>query len=201
MFTGIVEGTGEILSLRKGRESVGFVVRSRRIARGLRVGDSIAVGGVCLTVTRRTADTFSVLAVEETLAKTTLGRLKPGDLVNLETPLTPTAKLGGHFVLGHVDAVGRVQKVELRRSSCLFWILAPPRYSHHLAPEGSIAVDGISFTIAKVARGSFAVSVIPHTLAVTTMRSIRAGDRVNLEFDILGKLMEQFVKRRRRKRE
>ena len=157
---------------------------------------SIAVEGVCLTVIKRTPDTFEVQAVEETLKKTTLGKLKKGSPVNLERPLLPSDRLGGHFVLGHVDGQGKVSEVETRESSWIFWIQVPKRFSHHLVPVGSIAVNGVSLTISEVKSDYFAVSIIPHTMEVTTFHQLKRGVSVNLEFDILGKYVEQLLKAR-----
>ena len=172
-------------------------IAGRKTGRSLKVDDSIAVEGVCLTVTKRRKTSFEVQAVEETLKKTTLGTKEVGGKVNLERPLTPTARLGGHFVLGHVDGMGRVNALETRRSSWMFWISVPKRFIHHLIPVGSIAVNGVSLTIAKIRGKEFGVSIIPHTMEVTTFRQLKKGDRVNLEFDVLGKFVEQFLKVRR----
>jgi riboflavin synthase len=143
-------------------------------------------------VIKRTAKTFDVQAVEETLKKTTLGTLRTGSLVNLERPLLPSDRLGGHFVLGHVDGLGKVTKLEYRESSWIFWIKVPKKFSHHLVPVGSIAVNGVSLTMAEVMSNSFAVSIIPHTMEVTTFKLLQPGIAVNLEFDVLGKYVERL---------
>lgn len=200
MFTGLVEETGRIHRLVRRRGGVTLEVRGRSVMPGLAIDHSVAVNGVCLTVVERTRSTFLVQVVEETLRKTTLGRLEIGDRVNLERPLLPSTRLGGHFVLGHVDCMGKILSVEVRGSSWHFWIDAPDRFAHHLIPVGSIAVDGISLTMAEVRGSCFAVSIIPHTMEVTIVDTWKPGVSVNLEFDVLGKFVEQFLAARRRPR-
>ena len=193
MFTGLVEETGTVAKTRRAGGSTIYTVRGSVTVKGLRIDQSIAVEGVCLTVIKRSGRTFDVQAVEETMRKTTLGRLRKGSRVNLERPLLPTGRLGGHFVLGHVDGVGRVESLVLRESSWLYWIRVPQRFAHHLIPVGSIAVNGVSLTMADVRDSSFMVSIIPHTMEVTTFALLKPGDPVNLEFDVLGKFVEQFL--------
>jgi riboflavin synthase len=166
----------------------------------LAIDHSVSVNGVCLTVVKRSRQSFLVQVVEETLRKTTLGQLQEGDRVNLERPLLPSSRLGGHFVLGHVDGMGKIRSLEVRGSSWHYWIDAPRRFAHHLIPVGSIAVDGISLTMAEVAKNRFAVSIIPHTMDVTIVDTWKPGIDVNLEFDVLGKFVEQFMAARSRKR-
>jgi riboflavin synthase len=192
MFTGLVEETGIIGSIRRKGGSVVFTIQAKKVLQKLGIDHSIAVEGVCLTVIKRTAKTFDVQAVEETLKKTTLGDWRKKGLVNLERPLLPSDRLGGHFVLGHVDGLGKVTAVETRESSWIFWIRVPEKFSHHLVPVGSIAVNGVSLTMAEVKKNSFAVSIIPHTMEVTTFKSFKPGTLVNLEFDILGKYIERL---------
>jgi riboflavin synthase len=188
-----VEETGTVAKIRRAGGSTIYTVRGSVTVKGLRIDQSIAVEGVCLTVIKRSGRTFDVQAVEETMRKTTLGRLRKGSRVNLERPLLPTGRLGGHFVLGHVDGVGRVESLVLRESSWLYWIRVPERFAHHLIPVGSIAVNGVSLTMADVRDSSFMVSIIPHTMEVTTFALLKPGDPVNLEFDVLGKFVEQFL--------
>jgi riboflavin synthase len=192
MFTGLVEETGTIKSMKKKGGSVIFTIQGKKTIKTLRIDHSIAVEGVCLTVIKKTMKTFDVQAVEETLKKTTLGKLRVGSFVNLERPLLPSERLGGHFVLGHVDGLGKVTKLEFRESSWIFWILVPKKFAQHLVPVGSIAVNGVSLTMAEVKSNSFAVSIIPHTMEVTTFKLLQPGAAVNLEFDVLGKYVERL---------
>jgi len=196
MFTGLVEETGFVKSFKRRRGSVIFTIHGKKTVKSLRIDQSIAVEGVCLTVIDRTPHTFDVQAVEETLRKTTLGMLEKGSLVNLERPLLPSDRLGGHFVLGHVDGTGKIMRVETRESSWIFWIQVPKKFSHHLVPVGSIAVNGVSLTMAEVKSNHLAVSIIPHTMEVTTFNLLKPGVRVNLEFDVLGKYVEQLLNAR-----
>lgn len=194
MFTGLVEEMGRIKSIKKKGGSAIFIIQSKKTLKGLNIDHSIAINGVCLTVIERLPKSFAVQAVEETLMKTNLGGLKQGDYVNLERPLLPTDRLGGHFVLGHVDGVGKVISIEERESSWLFWFHVPKRFSHYLIPVGSIAVDGVSLTMAAVKGSTFMVSIIPHTMEVTTFKYFKRGSLVNLEFDVLGKYVENLLK-------
>lgn len=193
MFTGLVEETGVVRKLERRRGSVLFFIEGKKTGKRLKKNDSVAVDGVCLSVIGRRGKTFCVQAVEETLKKTVLGGLQQGALVNLERPLLPTSLLGGHFVLGHVDGVGFVKDVETRRSSWVFWIQVPSRFRCLLIPAGSIAVNGVSLTVADLKDGRFAVSIIPHTWRMTTFRLLRRGDGVNLEFDVLGKYVSRLL--------
>ena len=192
MFTGLVEETGIVRFIKRKGGSVIFTVQGKKTVKNLRVDHSIAIEGVCLTVIKRAAKTFDVQAVEETLKKTTLGKLQTGSPVNLERPLLPSDRLGGHFVLGHVDGLGKVSALEFRESSWVFWIQVPKKFIHHLVPVGSIAVNGVSLTMAEVKGNSFAVSIIPHTMEVTTFKLLQPGTAVNLEFDVLGKYVERL---------
>jgi riboflavin synthase len=192
MFTGLVEETGIIESIKRKGGSVVFTIRGKKTLENLHIDHSIAVEGVCLTVIKRDTKTFDVQAVEETLKKTTLGGLRKKSVVNLERPLLPSDRLGGHFVLGHIDGFGKVMALEIRESSWMFCIKVPEKYKHHLVPVGSIAVNGVSLTMAEVKGNSFAVSIIPHTMDVTTFKFLKPGSLVNLEFDILGKYIERL---------
>ena len=198
MFTGLVEEEGTISGMLRRRGSIIFSITGRKTPGTLRKDHSIAVDGVCLTVIGKKGKTFRVQAVEETLMKTSLGDRRLGDRVNLERPLLATDRLGGHFVLGHVDATGRIERIDVRGSSWMIWITVPRRYRKHLIPVGSIAVDGVSLTVAQLSPRGFAVSIIPHTWDVTTFKRYRRGSKVNLEFDVLGKYVEQLLKGYRR---
>jgi riboflavin synthase len=194
MFTGLIEETGIVKSLKQKSGSVVFTIQGKKTVKALRIDHSIAVEGVCLTVIKRAGETFDVQAVEETLKKTTLGKLREGSPVNLERPLLPSDRLGGHFVLGHIDGLGKVKSLEYRASSWIFWIQVQKKFAHHLVPVGSIAVNGVSLTMAEVKSNSFAVSIIPHTMEVTSFKLLQPGAAVNLEFDVLGKYVERLFK-------
>jgi riboflavin synthase len=196
MFTGLVEETGIVKSVKQKDGSVIFTIKGKKTVKSLHIDHSIAVEGVCLTVIKRTEKSFDVQAVEETLKKTTLGNIRAGSLVNLERPLLPSDRLGGHFVLGHIDGMGKVISIKMLESSWIFWIRVPKKFSHHLIPVGSIAVNGVSLTMAEVKANSFAVSIIPHTMEVTTFRLLKSGVQVNLEFDVLGKYIERLFAER-----
>lgn len=199
MFTGLIEETGAVTDVRKKGGSVVFSIRAKKSGRSMRVDDSICVEGVCLTVINRRGPIFRVQAVEETLKKTTLGGIHKGDAVNLERPLLPTSRLGGHFVLGHVDGLGTVKKIEYRRNSWMFWIQISKRFRKLLIPVGSVAVNGVSLTVAAIRGTLFGVSIIPHTWEVTTFRSLKTGDKVNVEFDVLGKYVDEMMRNRKRR--
>jgi riboflavin synthase len=192
MFTGLVEETGIVKGIKQKGGSTIFTIQGKKTVQSLRIDHSIAVEGVCLTVIKSTKKMFDVQAVEETLKKTTLGKLKIGSPVNLERPLLPSGRLGGHFVLGHVDGLGKIISLKTLESSWIYWIKVPKKFSHHLVPVGSIAVNGVSLTMAEVKANSFAVSIIPHTMDVTTFPLLKPGVMVNLEFDVLGKYIERL---------
>ncbi len=193
MFTGLVEETGFVKSIKKSGGSIIFTIEGKKTLKGLNIDHSIAINGVCLTVIKRSKTTFDVQAVEETLKKTTLGTLVIGSPVNLERPLLPDSRLGGHFVLGHVDGMGKVKSIEPRESSWMFWIKVPKKFVKYLIPVGSIAVNGVSLTIAELKGDIFGVSIIPHTMEVTTFRYLKPNDMVNLEFDVIGKYVERIL--------
>jgi riboflavin synthase len=188
MFTGIVEAVGSVREVSDAGGSRRFVVEAP-FAGELKVGESVAVQGACMTVTDLSADAFAFTTVEESLAKTTLGALSPGDGVNLERALRMGGRLDGHLVQGHVDATGEIVRAERLEGSHLFAIAYPPAWQANLIPTGSVAVDGISLTTARLddAAPTFTVAIIPHTFQVTTAGRWREGARVNLEFDLIGK--------------
>jgi len=175
-----------------------FTFRAGKTVRRLKIDDSISVNGVCLTVIQAARSSFTVQAVEETLQKTNLGDLNVGDSVNLERALLPGDRLGGHFVLGHIDGACAVTRIVKRKSSWMFWFQMPRRFARYLIPVGSIAINGVSLTIASLRRNDFAVSIIPHTWELTTFKDLRVGDRVNVEFDMLGKYVERLLEHRKR---
>jgi len=193
MFTGLIEEVGSVTSVQKHGGGLDITVSARVVMDDLSVGDSIAIQGVCQTVVARGQDWFRVIAVEETLSKTTFKMLAIGSPVNLERALLPTRRLGGHFVQGHVETIGRIASFEQRDSSWELWVECPEEYLRYVIPLGSIALDGISLTIARVHESQFMVAIIPHTFENTTLRYRRSGDWVNLEFDILAKFVERLL--------
>ncbi len=201
MFTGIVEETGTVESIREGAKAIQFAVRVRLCARGVKVGDSISVNGCCLTVTKlqrsRTGTRLHFDLLRETWVRTNLQFAAQGSQVNLERSLAADGRLGGHFVTGHVDGLGKITRWERAGADHLLDITAPSEVLRYVVFKGSIAVDGISLTVAGVTRKGFRLWIIPHTLEVTALRERRVGDAVNLEADLLGKYVEKFVRARR----
>ena len=197
MFTGIIQHVGRVKSLRR----LGDTARLEALAPGLSVelrpGDSVAVNGACLTVTGRNGKAFQADLSRETLERTNLGNLSSGDSINLELPLLHTARLGGHFVQGHVDAVARVVRIERQKAFALFRFSLPRGMGTYVVEKGSIAVDGISLTVSGLGKDFFEVAIIPHTLEHTNLSRRRSGDPVNLECDILAKYVEAALNRRR----
>jgi riboflavin synthase len=193
MFTGLVEETGDLLALERSTGGVRLTVRALAITRGIVLGDSVAVNGCCLTVTAHEGETLAFDLLDETLARTNLGQLVPGAPVNLERALAAHARLGGHFVQGHIDTTSRVMAFEQIKADHRLEIALPREFARYVAFKGSIAIDGISLTVAEVREESFAVWIIPHTLAVTNLRVKKATDLVNLEFDLLAKYVERML--------
>ena len=188
MFTGIVEEMGEVVSMARTERTARVEIRAAVALDGSELGASVAVNGVCLTVVERGATTACFEIGPETLERTTLGTLRMGDRVNLERPLRFQGALGGHLVLGHVDAVGTIERVTRVESTARMTIAFPDgAMAPLLIPQGSVAVDGISLTVAALDARTFEVMVIPHTLAVTTLGTRREGYRVNIETDVIGK--------------
>ncbi|MGB9791162.1 MAG: riboflavin synthase [Thermacetogeniaceae bacterium] len=187
MFTGLVEEVGVLQGVERRYMSALLTVRAEKVLDGLKEGDSIAVNGVCLTVTGFSGKSFTVDVMAETLDKTNLGGLREGSLVNLERALKVGERLNGHFVTGHVDTTGTVIRRRERGIASDIWIAVPEEIEKYLVPQGSVAVDGVSLTIAEKGSGVFMVSLIPHTKKMTTLGSKREGDKVNIEVDVLGK--------------
>jgi len=186
MFTGLVREVGTVVSFDDGR----LRVESSLVAA---VGDSVSIAGVCLTVVDGDRKTLAFDAVPETLARTTLGRLAPGSSVNLEPALRAGEALGGHYVQGHVDGVGTARSLEPEGDSRRVWFDAPPDILRYCVEKGSVAVDGVSLTVAEIDDEGFAAALVPHTLAVTTLGSLVPGDEVNLEADVLAKYVERLA--------
>jgi len=197
MFTGIIEEVGRVDTLRRRGTSAVLRVIATKILENMQLGDSIAVNGVCLTVRRQSSENFQVELSQETLNRSSLGRLKGGSLVNLERPLLPTSRLGGHFVQGHVDAVGKVLAIRSDGGFAVWKFLLPESIERYVVEKGSIALDGISLTVASLTSKAFEVALIPHTLENTNLRSRHIGDEVNLECDVLAKYVESMLKQRR----
>lgn len=193
MFTGIIEGLGKVVRLTmKGADAL-LEVEGGIDLGDVSLGDSIAVNGACLTVTSKTARTFTADVSAESLARTTLRHLHPGQPVNLEKSLRIGGFLGGHFVLGHVDGAARILSKTQKSGSIIFAIEAPEPLARYIVEKGSVAVDGISLTVNKLEKGRFYVNIIPHTAAQTTLVGKKEGDWVNIETDILGKYVEKLL--------
>jgi riboflavin synthase len=195
MFTGIIEELGEIVEVNDTRDFRTIHVRGRSVFDDLRVGSSIAVNGVCLTTRSIAGDTFSAEMSRETLERTSLERLKRQSIVNLERPLRADSRFGGHIVQGHVDGVGSIVRFDRDGDAWNLEIRFPESGSRYVVEKGSIAVDGISLTVASL-RGSnvFSVAIIPHTFENTNLKTSGPGDPVNLEFDVLAKYVESLIK-------
>ncbi|HEV2393222.1 MAG TPA: riboflavin synthase [Verrucomicrobiae bacterium] len=200
MFTGIVEETGKIERIKPGEKSIELTVRTRVCGRGLKLGGSLAINGCCLTAVKVASRAAQKLArfdlLQETWKRTNLQFAKPGALVNLERPLRADGNLGGHFVTGHIDGVGTITRWERAGQDHVLDIAAPPEVMRYVVPKGSIAVDGISLTVAGILDKGFRIWIIPHTYEVTALRERKVGDAVNLEADLIGKYVERFVSAR-----
>ncbi|HEX5860508.1 MAG TPA: riboflavin synthase [Nocardioides sp.] len=193
MFTGIVEELGTVERVEDQGDAVRLTIRAETVLDDARLGDSIAVNGCCLTVTERTDHLWTADLMQETLDQTSLRGARPGDRVNLERAVTPTTRLGGHIVQGHVDAVGEI----VSRTPSEHWevveIAMPPELARYVVDKGSITVDGVSLTVVEAGEDRFTVSLIPETLARTTLGHRRPGDRVNLETDVIARHVEKLV--------
>jgi len=190
MFTGIVEGIGKVKKISKdtkNRSAIQMMVDLGKHGKGLKIGQSVALNGVCLTVTKlsKTGCTFEM--IEETTKKTDLGNLKPGSIVNIERSLKAGDRLEGHFVLGHVDGVGIIKKIEKKPKEVQVWFEVPKNLSKYVVKKGSIAMDGISLTVVDVKNNLASVCLIPHTMEITNFKTKNIGDKINIETDILGK--------------
>lgn len=196
MFTGLIKDLGIIKSMKKIAEGVEFEIQTKLVSE-IGIDDSVAVNGVCLTATSVSAETFKMQAVNITLEKTTLGKLNEGDLVNLELALRFSDRLGGHIVQGHVNGVGALENSKNQGENYELWFSIPNQFKKYIVKEGSIAIDGISLTVADVDfdHGSrFMVTIIPHTWNNTQLHKKRLGDGVNIEVDMMAKYLENFIK-------
>ncbi|WP_066639288.1 riboflavin synthase [Desulfolucanica intricata] len=196
MFTGLIEELGVLQSIRHGADSAQLNIAAKKIIKDVNIGDSIAVNGVCLTVTKFDTRGFTADVMAETLAKTNLGNLKSGDRVNLERALKLGDRLGGHLVSGHIDGVGTIVQKEVHDIAILITVNAQPEVMRYIIKKGSVAIDGTSLTVVDFNSESFRVSIIPHTAHETTLGFKKEGDTVNLEGDVIGKYIERLLQSR-----
>ncbi len=192
MFTGIIEEVGSIREIRRGSQSCVLTVCAKKVLEDVHIGDSIAVNGTCLTVCSFDGVSFCADVMPETMQRTNLGKLLPGSAVNLERAMPANGRFGGHIVSGHIDGTGVLSAFRKDDNAVWVTVAAPPHVLHYIVEKGSIAIDGISLTVARVTEKDFAVSVIPHTAAETTLLHKKIGDLLNLECDIIGKYVEKL---------
>ena len=193
MFTGIVEEMGQVEGIQRGKQSAVLTIRAKTVLEGTKIGDSIAVNGVCLTVTSLLSDRFSADVMHETLDRSALAGLRRGSLVNLERAMAADGRFGGHIVAGHIDGTGRITRIKRDDNAVWYTVQAAPQLLRYIVEKGSIAIDGISLTVARVEETAFSISAIPHTVAQTALQNRREGDLVNLETDIIGKYVEKLL--------
>lgn len=193
MFTGIVEEMGTIAGIQKGAKSAVLTIQAEKVFSDIHIGDSIALNGVCLTVTSFSGNTYTADVMNETLRRSSLGSLTIGSKVNLERAMTANGRFGGHIVSGHIDGTGTITKVEKDDNAIWYTIAAEENLMKYIVEKGSIAIDGISLTVAKRSDMDFAISMIPHTAKETVLSQKKPGDIVNLENDIVGKYIEQLM--------
>ena len=194
MFTGIVEELGTIRAVRRGRSSSMLSIGAGAILSDLKIGDSVAVNGVCLTAASRDDSGFTADVMHETLDRSSLGCLSVGSHVNLERAMAAGGRFGGHIVSGHIDGTGTVTAVRTDDNAVWYTVEAPAKLLRYIVEKGSVTIDGISLTVAAVGESWFSISAIPHTVAVTILRERRVGDTVNLETDIIGKYVEKLLR-------
>jgi riboflavin synthase len=193
MFTGLIEETGTIKSIKPIGAGLRITVTANKVFDDLKIDDSIALNGVCQTVVSLTSNTFDVEAVEETLKKSTLSKIVSGKQINLERAMRLGDRFGGHIVQGHVDCRGTIINIQKQSAGILVRVSFPKTFRKYIVPVGSICIDGVSLTVASVESDNFMVSIIPHTWNVTTLSLLKSGSEVNLEFDIIGKYIENLV--------
>ena len=192
MFTGLIEETGSILNIRLGSKSTSVSIKASKVLEDANIGDSIAVNGICLTVTSKSADSFTADVMPETIKRTNLHRLTKGSKVNLERALKLGDRLGGHMVSGHIDITGEIIKITPDENAVLIEIGLSENLLPYIIEKGSVSIDGISLTVARVTKRSFIVSVIPHTKKMTTLEKAMPGQMVNIECDMIGKYIQSF---------
>ncbi len=193
MFTGIVEEVGTVKQIIKGKHSAVLVICAKKVTEDAKTGDSIAVNGICLTVTELFADGFAADVMHETLNRSSLAGLTSGRHVNLERAMPANGRFGGHIVTGHVDGVGTVSRIRRDDTAVWYTVQAEPELLRYIVKKGSVTVDGISLTVAALTQTDFSISAIPHTVSETVLKERREGDSVNLETDIIAKYLEKLV--------
>lgn len=193
MFTGLIEELGTLVDRTDEGSSLRLVIKAGKVLSDLKIDDSVAVNGCCLTAVTVSPATFEVIAVGETLQKTTLGSLKIGEALNLERAVTLATRLGGHLVQGHIDGTAKVLRINELGGSWEFFFELPERFARYVIPQGSIAINGVSLTVASIEADRFKVAIIPHTFEVTTFHDLREGSHVNIEYDALVKMVEQLL--------
>lgn len=193
MFTGIIEEIGIVRNIVKGSRSIKLTITAKKVLENTNLGDSIAVNGVCLTVTAFGKDGFTADVMPESMSKTNMGRLKLGDRVNLERALTLSSRFGGHIVSGHIDGVGDIINMEKDDNAVRVTVTSVPKVMKYIVSEGSVALDGVSLTVAHLGDNDFTVSLIPHTAQVTTLLDKKVGDKLNIENDVVGKYVERLL--------
>ena len=193
MFTGIIEELGSLKTIRPQKNALRLTIAAKKILEDIHLGDSIAVNGICLTVVDFHSDSFSADVMHETLNRSALSRLGTGSHVNLERAMPADGRFGGHIVAGHVDGVGTVANVRRDDTAVWFTVRAAPDILRYIVEKGSVAIDGISLTVAAVTQTDFSISAIPHTVANTVLRERKRGDPVNLETDVIGKYVEKLL--------
>ena len=193
MFTGIVEEIGVVEKIQKGRYSAVLTILADKVLEDSKVGDSIAVNGLCLTVTSIKSGRFTADVMHETLNRSSLSNIRNGSHVNLERAMQANGRFGGHIVSGHVDGVGRVMRIRKDDTAIWYTIKADPKVMRYIVEKGSVTIDGISLTVAEASQDYFSISAIPHTVAQTVLKDRREGDAVNLETDVIGKYVEKLL--------
>ena len=193
MFTGIIEEMGIIQSIQHSGEKIRFTIQARKVLEGTRIGDSIAVNGICLTAVDLTDSTFAADVMPETLRRSSLGTIRESSPVNLERALRLSDRLGGHIVSGHIDGTGTIQSRTPERNAILFKIQAAPELLKYIVAKGSVALDGVSLTVAAVSESDFTVSIIPRSASETIIGRYQPGDLVNIECDVIGKYVEKLL--------
>lgn len=194
MFTGIIENRGMVKEKKAKGGLIRFTFELKKAFKNLKLGESIAVNGTCLTVAEKTARSFSADVISETLKATTLGSLKVGSVVNLERALRYKGSVGGHFITGHVDGVGKIKKIKREGDNQVWTVSVPQKLTAYIALKGSVALDGISLTVQDVKKSTFKIGLIPHTLKETTLASKKTGDALNVEVDLLARYAAKLLK-------